>query len=40
MLREGAAVTVEVAFQTRTWEAADRSPRRATEIVASEVAPA
>jgi single-strand DNA-binding protein len=36
-LRKGAAVTVEGRLQTRTWQAADRSPRRATEIVASAV---
>ncbi|CAN5243010.1 hypothetical protein BH20ACT24_BH20ACT24_03950 [soil metagenome] len=36
-LRKGAAVTVEGRLQTRTWEAADGSPRRATEIIASAV---
>jgi single-strand DNA-binding protein len=36
-LRKGAVVTVEGRLQTRTWEAADGSPRRATEIVASAV---
>lgn len=36
-LRKGVAVTVEGCLQTRTWEAADGSPRRATEIVASHV---
>ena len=39
-LRKGAAVTVEGRLQTRTWEAADGSPRRATEVVASAVAAA
>ena len=36
-LRKGAAVPVEGRLQTRTWRAADGSPRRATEIVASAV---
>jgi len=36
-LRKGAAVAVEGRLQTRTWDAADGSPRRATEIVASAV---
>jgi single-strand DNA-binding protein len=36
-LRKGATVTVEGRLQTRTWQAADGSPRRATEIVASAV---
>lgn len=39
-LHKGAAVTVEGRLQTRTWEAADGSPRRATEIVASGVSAA
>jgi single-strand DNA-binding protein len=39
-LRKGAAVTVEGRLQTRAWQAADGSPRRATEIVASGVAAA
>jgi single-strand DNA-binding protein len=34
-LRKGATVTVEGRLQTRTWQAADGSTRRATEIVAS-----
>jgi single-strand DNA-binding protein len=36
-LRKGATVAVEGRLQTRTWEAGDGSPRRATEIVASAV---
>ena len=36
-LRKGGAVTVEGRLQTRTWQAADGSPRRATEIVATLV---
>ncbi len=36
-LRKGATVTVEGRLQTRTWEAADGSTRRATEIVAAAV---
>jgi single-strand DNA-binding protein len=36
-LRKGGAVTVEGRLQTRSWQAADGSPRRATEIVASNV---
>jgi single-strand DNA-binding protein len=36
-LCKGAAVTIEGRLQTRTWEAADGSPRRATEIVAASV---
>ena len=36
-LRKGATVTIEGRLQTRTWEAADGSTRRATEIVASAV---
>jgi single-strand DNA-binding protein len=36
-LRKGATVIVEGRLQTRTWEAADGSPRRATEIVAAAV---
>ncbi len=39
-LRKGSAVTIEGRLQTRTWQAADGSPRRATEIVASAVAAA
>ena len=39
-LRKGAAVTVEGRLQTRAWEAADGSPRRATEIVPSTVSAA
>jgi single-strand DNA-binding protein len=39
-LRKGAAVTIEGRLQTRSWEAPDGSPRRATEIVASAVAAA
>ena len=36
-LHKGGAVAVEGRIQTRTWEAADGSQRRATEIVASAV---
>lgn len=36
-LHKGAVVTVEGRLQTRTWQAADGSPRLATEIVASAV---
>ena len=36
-LTKGSKVTVEGRLQTRTWEAADGSKRRATEIVASAV---
>ena len=39
-LRKGDPVLVDGRLQTRSWEAADGSPRRATEIVASAVAPA
>jgi len=35
-LPKSVAVAVEGRLQTRTWEAADGSPRRATEIVAGD----
>jgi single-strand DNA-binding protein len=39
-LRKGGRVTVEGRLQTRIWEAADGSKRRATEIVAATVSAA
>jgi single-strand DNA-binding protein len=36
-LTKGSKVIVEGSIQTRSWEAADGSKRRATEIVASKV---
>jgi hypothetical protein len=34
---QGTAVTIEGRLQTRTWEAADGSRRRVTEIVATNI---
>ena len=39
-LAKGARVVVEGRIQTRTWEAADGSKRRSTEIVANKVSAA
>jgi len=36
-LHKGAAVIVEGRLQTRSWEAADGSTRRATEVIAAAV---